>query len=283
MTTEEDGRRRGIVPPGVREAHPVGPSGVRAIRLERRSTAESLAFELRRQILSGAVPPGTRLREVEMADGFGVSRQSLRAALGELVHEGLLRRAPHKGVWVPALSEEELRDIYYLRAVLEAEAAARLAEDPTRAEPVRAVLSALGELGPDVSWGVMQEAHLAFHAALVDAVGSPRLSRAYRQLWSEASLGLVASRDHPRAAPLDQAESHRLLLETILGGPPEVASRSAREHLTIGLTTALHAAADHADLPSDAGDAGDPGAAGDAGDASDAGLALGTGNPSRSA
>ncbi|HUG37052.1 MAG TPA: GntR family transcriptional regulator [Candidatus Limnocylindrales bacterium] len=220
--------------------------GVRPVRLERRSTAETLAFELRRQILSGAVPPGTRLREVEMADGFGVSRQSLRAALGELVHEGLLRRAPHKGVWVPALTTEELQDIYYLRGILEAEAAARLAAEPDRAEPLRPIIAGLAELPADVSWGVMQEAHLAFHRALVDAVGSPRLSRAYHQLWSEASLGLVASRDHPRAAPRDQAEAHRALLDTILVGPPDVAARSAREHLTIGLSTALQAAADHA-------------------------------------
>jgi DNA-binding GntR family transcriptional regulator len=218
---------------------------VQVTRLERPSTAEALASELRRQILSGAVAPGTRLREVEMAEAFGVSRQSLRAALAELVHEGLLRRAPHRGVWVPALTADELRDVFYLRAVIEAEAAARLAREPARAESVRQVLQRLAELPEDVSWGATQEAHLAFHRALVDAVGSPRLSRAYRQLWSEASLGLVASRDHPSAAPRGQSEAHVALLEAILAGPPEAAARQAREHLTIGLEAALAAAPDH--------------------------------------
>jgi len=218
-----------------------GAGTVQGRPLERPSTSETLARELRRQILSGAVGPGSRLREVEIADAFGVSRQSLRAALAELVHEGLLRRAPHRGVWVPALTAEELRDVYDLRAVLEAEAAARLARDPRLAGPVRVELERLDALDDDASWGITQETHLAFHRALVDAVGSPRLSRAYSLLWSEASLGLVAARHHPSSAPGGQAESHRLLLDTILAGPPDDASRAARAHLTIGLGMALAA------------------------------------------
>jgi DNA-binding GntR family transcriptional regulator len=211
--------------------------------LERPSTSETLARELRHQILSGAVTPGTRLREVEIADAFGVSRQSLRAALAELVHEGLLRHAPHRGVWVPALTADELRDVYDLRAVLEAEAAARLSREPDRVGPVRVELDRLATLGPETSWGVTQETHLAFHRALVDAAGSPRLSRAYSLLWSEATLGLVAAGDHPSSEPGNQAASHRLLLEAILAGPPEEAGRRAREHLTIGLGMALAAVA----------------------------------------
>lgn len=209
--------------------------------LERPSTSEALARELRRQILSGAVGPGTRLREVEIADAFGVSRQSLRAALADLVHEGLLRRAPHRGVWVPALTADELRDVYDLRAVLEAEAAARLARDPGRVGPMREGLDRLAALPDDASWGDTQVAHLAFHRAMVDAVGSPRLSRAYSLLWSEASLGLVAARNHPASGRGGQVDSHQALLDAILAGPPEQAGRVAREHLTIGLGTALAA------------------------------------------
>jgi len=212
--------------------------------LERPSTSEALARELRRQILSGAVGPGTRLREVEIADAFGVSRQSLRAALAELVHEGLLRRAPHRGVWVPALTAADLRDVYDLRGVLEAEAASRLSRDPERTASVREELDRMGAIDDDASWGVTQEAHLAFHRAMVDAVGSPRLSRAYSLLWSEASLGLVAARDHPASGRGGQVESHRALLDAIVGGPPEAAGRAARDHLTIGLGTALAAVQD---------------------------------------
>lgn len=222
----------------------VAQGAVQGRPLERPSTAEALARELRRQILSGSVGPGTRLREVEIADAFGVSRQSLRAALAELVHDGLLRRAPHRGVWVPALTAEDLRDVYDVRGVLEAEAASRLTREPFRLGPVLEELERLAALDARASWGVAQEAHLAFHRALVDAVGSPRLSRAYAQLWSEASLGLVAARDHPVAGHGGQVDSHRVLLDAIMAGPPEASGRAARDHLTIGLGTALAAVAE---------------------------------------
>jgi DNA-binding GntR family transcriptional regulator len=219
-----------------------GSGRVTARPLERPSTSEALARELRRQILSGAVRSGTRLREVEIAEMFGVSRQSLRAALAELVHEGLLRRAPHRGVWVPALTPDELEDVYYLRGVLEAEAAGRLSRDPEHLVAVHEELERFAALDDDVPWGVAQEAHLAFHRSLVDAVGSPRLTRAYWQLWSEASLALVASRDHPTAAWRARADSHRQLMRAIVAGPPDAAARAARDHLSIGLRTALAAA-----------------------------------------
>lgn len=218
-----------------------GASRFRASMLERPSTAEALARVLREQILSGAIPAGTRLREVEVADAFGVSRQSLRAALAELVHEKLLARAPHRGVWVPALTADDLRDLYEMRAVLEAEAAGRLARHPERTAPMRAALEHLAALPAGSTWGTTQEAHLAFHRALVDAAGSPRLSRAYALLASEASLGLVAARDHPASDLGGQVGSHQGLLDTILTGDPEAAGRLAREHLTIGLGTALAA------------------------------------------
>lgn len=220
--------------------------------LERVSTPDVLARVLRGQILSGSLQAGTRLREVEVADAFGVSRQTLRAALAQLVHEGLLARAPHRGVWVPALTADDLRDVFELRAVLEAEAAARIAREPGRAAAVRPQLDRLVELAADAAWGETVEAHLAFHRALVDAAGSPRLSRAYALLWSEASLGLVAARNHPLSARGGQAETHQALLAAIVGGPPEAAGHLAREHLTIGLDTALAA------LDGRAGAAGSP-------------------------
>src|SRR5258708_9155390 len=91
----------------------------RVLPMLRVSTSEAIVNELTHQILDGAIPAGTFLREVELADAFRVSRQSLRAGLAELVHAGLLRREPHRGVWVPQLSPEEIEDLYQVRAVIE--------------------------------------------------------------------------------------------------------------------------------------------------------------------
>src|SRR4029079_2508645 len=179
------------------------------------------AGELTRRVLDGSIPAGTRLREVELADGFHVSRQSLRAGLAQLVHEGLLRRSPHRGVWVPNLTAEDLDDVYRVRAVLEIEAARFVTEHPDRLGPLDEALGRMRAVPSDAGWGTTMEAHPRLHLgpvraapraplgcplALVARAGSPRLSRAYRQIWSEAWLGLVASREHAElATPRGQA------------------------------------------------------------------------------
>lgn len=208
--------------------------------LERPTTGDSIAHELTRQILDGTIPAGTRLREVELAQGFGVSRQSLRAGLAQLVHDGLLRRAPHKGVWVPRLTAEELDDVYRVRAMMEAEAARYVTLHPECLETVDAAMDRLDAVPDDAGWGTTMQAHLEFHLALVDAAGSPRLSRAYRQIWSEAWLGLVASRDLADAGtPRGQAATHLELLTVLRAGDADASARAARDHMQVGLVAAL--------------------------------------------
>jgi DNA-binding GntR family transcriptional regulator len=208
--------------------------------LERPSTSDAIARELTRRILDGSIPAGTRLREVELAEGFNVSRQSLRAGLAQLVHEGLLRRAAHRGVWVPRLTAEDLDDVYRVRAVLEVEAARFVAAHPESLGPLDAALERMRGVPDDAGWGTTMEAHLAFHLALVDAAGSPRLSRAYRQIWSEAWLGLVASRENSElATPRRQAEQHADLLAVFRAGDPDRAARAVRDHMQPGLDAAL--------------------------------------------
>lgn len=210
------------------------------VGLERPSTSDAVARELTRRILDGSIPAGTRLREVELAQHFDVSRQSLRAGLAQLVHEGMLRRAPHRGVWVPRLTAEDLDDVYRVRAVLEVEAARFVTDHPETLPPVKRALERMQAVADDADWGTTMESHLAFHLALVDSAGSPRLSRAYRQIWSEAWLGLVASRENTDlATPRRQAEQHAELLSVFAAGDPDRSAAAVRRHMQPGLDAAL--------------------------------------------
>lgn len=210
------------------------------VTLERPSTGDAIARELTRQILDGSIPAGTRLREVELAEGFNVSRQSLRAGLAQLVHDGLLRRSPHRGVWVPKLTAEELDDVYRVRGVFEVEAARFVTEHPDRLGPLDDALERMRAVPDDADWGTTMEAHLGFHLALVDAAGSPRLSRAYRQIWSEAWLGLVASQENTElATPRRQAQQHADLLDVFRTGDPNRSTLAVRDHMQPGLDAAL--------------------------------------------
>ena len=85
---------------------------------------------LRDGIVTGTLAPGTQLSEVELAHSFGVSRGPVREAIQRLVQEGLLRSEPHRGVFVPVLTDADVVDVYLARAALESAALRRFIATP---------------------------------------------------------------------------------------------------------------------------------------------------------
>jgi DNA-binding GntR family transcriptional regulator len=208
--------------------------------MRRVSTSEAIVNELTRQILDGVIRPGTFMREIELADAFGVSRQSLRAALADLVHVGLLRREPHRGVWVPELRLEDIEDLYTMRSVLEEAAARRLATGVPDWQSVEDALRKLRGLTEDGHWSEILEADFGFHRALVAAAGSPRLSRSHEMLCSETRLSLIPVQHmHEYRSGLYQAREHEEIVQTIRMGNADLAAARIRKHLNAGLENAV--------------------------------------------
>lgn len=75
--------------------------------------------------------PGERLKEVELALSFGVSRATIREALRILEKRGLVSILPQRGARVNDLSPKELEDLFEIRAALLGVASRRLAERGT--------------------------------------------------------------------------------------------------------------------------------------------------------
>jgi len=83
------------------------------------SLTESLYNSLRERVLSGAVLPGSELRQELIAKQFGVSRVPVREAMSRLQAEGLIIRRPRRGFVVTSLDIPEIIEIFELRMVLE--------------------------------------------------------------------------------------------------------------------------------------------------------------------
>ena len=168
--------------------------------LERVSTAELLASELRREILDGDPAAGQRLRERELVERYGVARHTLRAALRQLAGEGLVTIETHRGATVARLSSEDVRWLYELRAALELEAA-YLALERHEGRLPRAVHDALAGLeaacrADEPSWSDVSHAHADLHGAIVAASESPRIVAAHRALTGEMLLFLLQLQPH---------------------------------------------------------------------------------------
>jgi DNA-binding GntR family transcriptional regulator len=98
--------------------------------------AQAVYADLRGQILGGALPPGTPLREIALAERFGVSRTPVREALRRLQQDRLLVPGG-RGMQVRAIDPHEVVQVYDMRILLEAEAAGQAALSRGEADLMR--------------------------------------------------------------------------------------------------------------------------------------------------
>ena len=87
-----------------------------------------IAVRIGQAIVENEFKPGQKLREVDLAGAFGVSRASVREALRIVEREGLVTILPQRGAQVTALSVDEVQDIFEIRAHLMGLACHRLVE-----------------------------------------------------------------------------------------------------------------------------------------------------------
>jgi GntR family transcriptional regulator, vanillate catabolism transcriptional regulator len=196
---------------------------------------------LRQRILSGAIPGGTRLFEVALAEELAISRTPIRAALSRLAEEGLLERAQGGGFVVRTFALADVVDTIDLRGVLEGTAARYAAE---RGAPDADVAQARGILR-DIdrvlaSQNIDMEAYSAlntqFHACLASMAQSPILTRELARITALPFASPSAFlEDHDRIDTLQRTlataqSQHWAILEAIIGRESGRAESLAREH-----------------------------------------------------
>ena len=209
-----------------------------AVTIPRATFASIVTERLRASIVNGTLEPGSQLSEVELASSFGVSRGPVREALQRLVQEGLLLSEPHRGVFVPVLTDEDVHDVYVAREALES-AAIRLiiaSEAATVAsESLDRFVAQMQEAEASGDWEAVGNVDLEFHVALVDATSSPRLKRMFSTVISETRLclGVLTAAD----ARDDLVEEHRLITEAIKEGDTEKALAVLKKHFDDAVAT----------------------------------------------
>jgi DNA-binding GntR family transcriptional regulator len=92
------------------------------------TVTEMVMARIRALLITGALPPGSRIDQIELARRFDVSIVPIREALARLASVGLVEIVSHRGVFVAEVSCDELVDLYSMREIVE-EQAARLAVD----------------------------------------------------------------------------------------------------------------------------------------------------------
>ncbi len=180
------------------------------------STQEAVLAELRRRIGTGELRPGQKILPEQIGEELGVSRVPVREALKILEGEGQVTYEPRRGSFVAELSLEDLRELYRLRELLEAEAI-RSAVERLDEEMLARIAEALDEVDAAreaEDMAAYAEANRRFHLDLYKAAERPLLLRMIRQLWdaSDAYRALFANTEEQRAAA---ADDHRAILAAL--------------------------------------------------------------------
>ena len=104
------------------------------MRVVQNSLHQEAAAQLREQIFSGLLTPGSFVDEVALCERLKVSRTPLREALKVLSAEGLVRHEPRRGCFVSEVTEQDLDEIFPVIALLEGRCAHEAATKASAAD-----------------------------------------------------------------------------------------------------------------------------------------------------
>ena len=201
---------------------------------------DAVLSELRNAILTGRLAPGDRIKEVQMAKELGVSRPTLREAIYQLIHEGLLIQEVYKGITVAGIDAAAISDIAVVRAALESIAAKAIAgdKDPAPREAVRKAWAAYEEAAQSGDPAREFEAHQELHRTIWFESGNTMLQRIWPIVATSVNLALstdvVARGDAQR-----NLRMHRELVEAILDNRHRRIDAAVRDHIQISASELL--------------------------------------------
>ncbi len=197
--------------------------------LTRTVLREQIRELLLERILKGELQSGDRIVELQLAQELGTSQAPVREALRELQSLGFVEHEPYRGTRVRRITEEELAEIYPVRAALEElaaqEAASRL---DGKVGELETEFEAMREAAGRDDLQDLAAHDATFHRLIVEAAGNKVLLDTWRTLRVEARVVVTVLKTDIDLHEL--AELHRPLLEALKEGSPEKAGEALRQH-----------------------------------------------------
>ena len=210
--------------------------------LMRQTASEAVAERLRQEIQRGDLPPGTRLRQSEVAARFAVSTTPVREALAWLQAHGLVRIDPHRGAIVFHPTTNDARELYEIRVALETLAITRAVKalSENEIDELQGILDEMyGNEGTD-RWSQL---HNRFHMTLYNSAGMPRLATMIANMRDASSsyINMFVT----EAGNVDTSrQGHQEILDACKRRDVRNAKRAVTDHLRVTLDVLLQSLED---------------------------------------
>jgi DNA-binding GntR family transcriptional regulator len=190
--------------------------------IEKEVLRDKIGDVLRGWILDGKLKPGERIVELTLARELNVSRAPLREALWQLSRQGLVHIRAHHGATVTQLSEQDIREIFEIRELLETHAARKIraAGNADTKAALKRALADLEDACRQRDIRLFSAADLRFHRTLWELAGNRHLQDILNDV-STRFFGYELIRDLPHSEKFRfevMAEEHRKMVKLILEG-----------------------------------------------------------------
>jgi len=194
-----------------------------------RSLAGQIARALAGQIVSGALKPGERLLQDQIAQNFRASHVPVREAFRRLEAQGLVVTEPRRGVRVARLDPVDILEVAEMRATLEVLALRHALPKLTAADFAEAH-AALDSCTGRTEIAELESANRRFHEAITRRCAMPRLLAGIADLHSASARHLFATWQTLGWQPRSDGE-HRAILAAIEAGDADLACERLRDHV----------------------------------------------------
>jgi DNA-binding GntR family transcriptional regulator len=184
---------------------------------------------LLRRILDGVYAPGDRIVELEVARELDTSQAPVREALRELQGLRLVTVKPYRGARVREVTDEEMRESFDVRAVLEELAASRAAEAIRGCTAdLRTAVEGMRTAATVGDCDAFVRNDLAFHRTIVSCADRGTLLHVWESVGVEVRIRMLLKRSGVDLEPV--AEAHEPIVDAIERGDRELAGRLLRSH-----------------------------------------------------
>jgi DNA-binding GntR family transcriptional regulator len=196
--------------------------------------SHQVADQIRVAILRGDYPPGSRIRQVALADRLAVSRAPVREALLVLEREGLIQTDSRGAAIVAPVDANLIRDLYGFRAGVEryvAETLASRSDFALRTKGIREILDAGTLAAGSDDRSALIDLDLQFHTTLYEALENRILSGVMCGQWTNMRRVMSATLTISGYSRQIWHE-HEQIVAAIVAQDPERAGRLAVGHTT---------------------------------------------------
>lgn len=206
--------------------------GLQAIR--RSTLAEEVTHQVRRAIISGQIPEGSAVSELQLASQLHVSRVPVREALSELEHAGIVL-FDHRGrCQVRQFTPDDFQQVLSLRLTLET-MSARLAAENATPEDIAMLKANMQALETEADVTNISHLDVQFHDLIMQAAHHERLLVCWKTVNTQFEVLLAKAhrwqRDHDIPVSGNALRGHRPIFKAISGGHADKAAQQMEKHI----------------------------------------------------